>query len=630
MMSIRIKNIIILTFCLISISIKSQFQINGNASQIDCKCYILTPNTTNQVGSIWNNYLINLNQDFDYSFRVFMGCNNSSAWTGADGIAFGLQAISTNIGVAGGAMGFGGISPSIGVYIDTYQNSQHNDMANDHISINKDGDADHNSLNNLAGPFDLGEVENCTYDTLRVVWQASATTYDIYYNNSLVISYVGNIVDSIFGGDSLVYWGFTGSTGLVYNEQKVCVIDSADINIDTANVMIIDEHCDRNDGSITGLSYSGGLSPSSIYWNNTLITNIDTINLDSGLYVFSVTDALGCVDSVSYFINNTSAPNIDTSSLVIIDESCNQEDASISGLSISGGISPYYYLWNSDTSLLDTFNLSSGYYQLIVYDQFSCSDTSDFYVDSILGPEIDTTLLSIYDEDCNQANGYINGLNINNGTSPLIYYWNNSTANLDTNYLNQGNYDFMVIDSNGCKDSISFTIIDHNYHTTDFDYSPLNVISGDTVIFEDFSIDTTISWLWLYGDNSSDTINNPSHIYTNPGLYTTCLISSNNFSCYDTLCIEINVTPSEITIPNIFSPNGDFINDYFSITGLNNFYGISIFNRWGEIIFNQNPYKNNWDGRTVSGVLLPEGTYYYILTNYLDNTKNSGSFSLIR
>ena len=65
-------------------------------------------------------------------------------------------------------MGLGGVVPSLGVYIDTYQNTAHGDPFNDHISINLNGDVIHNTANNLAGPYDLGEVENCNYEPLRI------------------------------------------------------------------------------------------------------------------------------------------------------------------------------------------------------------------------------------------------------------------------------------------------------------------------------------------------------------------------------------------------------------------------------------------------------------------------------
>ena len=76
--------------------------------------------------------------------------------------------------------------------------------------------------------------------------------------------------------------------------------------------------------------------------------------------------------------------------------------------------------------------------------------------------------------------------------------------------------------------------------------------------------------------------------------------------------------------------HNDRINDTFFIQGVNNQYGLVVLNRWGQTVFNQNPYLNNWDGRTTSGLELPNGTYYYVLTNYLENEKSTGIFQLTR
>ena len=72
----------------------------------------------NKAGSVWNINLIDLNQPFDKSFMVNLGCNNST-WGGADGMVFALQPLNTSIGSLGGKMGMGGVSPSLGVYIAT-------------------------------------------------------------------------------------------------------------------------------------------------------------------------------------------------------------------------------------------------------------------------------------------------------------------------------------------------------------------------------------------------------------------------------------------------------------------------------------------------------------------------------
>ena len=72
----------------------------------------------------------------------------------------------------------------------------------------------------------------------------------------------------------------------------------------------------------------------------------------------------------------------------------------------------------------------------------------------------------------------------------------------------------------------------------------------------------------------------------------------------------IEVIACEITIPNVFTPNGDGKNDYLVIENLEYYPDnkIVIFNRWGNKIFEKEGYKNDWDGDGHS-----DGTYFYIL-----------------
>ena len=178
---IKFSNIILLwlTLVVFNAPVSAQFQLNGDASAINCKCYQLTPDMGNKAGSVWNINQIDLNQPFDYSFTVNLGCNNTSQWAGADGMVFALQPLNTSIGSSGGQMGLGGVSPSLGVYLDTYQNTAHGDIFNDHISINLDGDVIHSSSNNIAGPYDLGEIENCIAEPLRITWDPVATLLNV-------------------------------------------------------------------------------------------------------------------------------------------------------------------------------------------------------------------------------------------------------------------------------------------------------------------------------------------------------------------------------------------------------------------------------------------------------------------
>ncbi|MCB9193393.1 MAG: gliding motility-associated C-terminal domain-containing protein [Flavobacteriales bacterium] len=63
----------------------------------------------------------------------------------------------------------------------------------------------------------------------------------------------------------------------------------------------------------------------------------------------------------------------------------------------------------------------------------------------------------------------------------------------------------------------------------------------------------------------------------------------------------------EVVVPNVFSPNNDGSNDVFEIAGIEGTSNrVRIYNRWGQVIYEQQNYKNNWDARDVN-----DGTYYY-------------------
>jgi len=93
-----VEGLSLLLLLVLTFNVKAQYQVNGNASQTSCNCYLLTPDQNNMSGSVWNLNQINLNNPFDYIFDVFFGYNDP----GADGIGFVLQPISTSVGGSGG------------------------------------------------------------------------------------------------------------------------------------------------------------------------------------------------------------------------------------------------------------------------------------------------------------------------------------------------------------------------------------------------------------------------------------------------------------------------------------------------------------------------------------------------
>ena len=213
-------------FCLLVLLISfqtqyAQYTLNGNATKDACNEYTLTQAVNWLGGSVWNNNKIDLTQSFDFKFDVFLGAGDSP---GADGIAFVLQPVSTSVGSSGGGMGYEGIVPAVGVTIDTWQNANNNDPAFDHIAIQLNGNIDHNSVNNIAGPVTAlngnDNIEDAAWHSLQVVWDAVAKTLTAYVDGSLRLSAVKDFVTDVFAGDPLVFWGFTAATGGENNLQK--------------------------------------------------------------------------------------------------------------------------------------------------------------------------------------------------------------------------------------------------------------------------------------------------------------------------------------------------------------------------------------------------------------------------
>ncbi|HRF40699.1 MAG TPA: gliding motility-associated C-terminal domain-containing protein, partial [Saprospiraceae bacterium] len=200
-----------------------QFILNGQARIINDSCYQLTPETNFVAGSIWNSDKISLLQSFDVVARVYLGCKDGN---GADGMVFGFQPVSTSIGTAGGGIGFANIVPSIGIEIDTHYNSDFGDPTYDHIAITRNGNVNHNSGNTLAGPVQAratsSDIEDCKYYDLRVSWNAPLKRLQVYFDCVLRLTYTGDIVNQVFGGDPWVFWGFTAATGGLNNVHQVC------------------------------------------------------------------------------------------------------------------------------------------------------------------------------------------------------------------------------------------------------------------------------------------------------------------------------------------------------------------------------------------------------------------------
>jgi len=237
----------------------------------------------------------------------------------------------------------------------------------------------------------------------------------------------------------------------------------------------------------------------------------NTYTVSNNTAQWTLTNVAGCdsIVTLDLTINPLlSGLAIDSSFIVVSPETCASANGSITGITSSGGLSPYTYDWNgSNTSSEDTSGLSAGSYTLTVADDNGCSSSmGPIVVGSIDGPTIDATSIIITDEDCFAGNGSITGITITGGTNPYSYAWNGVVGNLDAIDLTNNDYSLVVTDDNGCTDAYGpISISNSGIPNADFDLSGNPVALGETLVATNNSSNGAVSFLWDLGDGSTST-----------------------------------------------------------------------------------------------------------------------------
>ena len=151
--------------------------------------------------------------------------------------------------------------------------------------------------------------------------------------------------------------------------------------------------------------------------------------------------------------------------------------------------------------------------------------------------------------------------------------------------------------------------------------------------FLDSSLNAT-GWSWDFGDGNSSSVQNPSHTFPYGSNYNITLIAFNP-PCSDTAqnTLSVNDLSGYVNIQtsNVFTPNGDGVNDCFRLTTNGRFEGcadLTVYNRWGMPVYHSEYSGSCWDGHTSAGLLVPEGTYFYIFD--LNGIKLKGFITVLR
>ena len=303
-------------------------------------------------------------------------------------------------------------------------------------------------------------------------------------------------------------------------------------------------------------------------------------NIPSGSYLVIATSAGGCSDTMnsrtSFLVKSPMS-----GSVLSHFATCSNPNSGSLKASITGGTTPYIYLWNNGSTDSLLTNLATGTYTVQVTDALGCT----LSLSGMVKPSVPPVVSSIQ-----TSTGY---------EVPVSFSLSNFIMGKDT------------------------TI---NYKTVDLD--PSNAGIQNSRVLPNmgmFLVDSTGKVVFT---PASSFVGVVSISYT---------VQDNNGCLSDTGQIQITVKSQTnvnnlFTFPQLFTPNGDGFNDTFIIDGLQTFPNntLEIYNRWGGQVFYAQGYLTNVSAWTGNG--LGEGTYYYILhvTVNGENKTYSGFIALIR
>lgn len=193
----------------------------------------------------------------------------------------------------------------------------------------------------------------------------------------------------------------------------------------------------------------------------------------------------------------------------------------------------------------------------------------------------------------------------------------------------------VIANQAGCVDTVTQTITVVPNASASFNTTVISQGLPQLIGFTNTSINAN-SFYWTLGNGNTSVMQTPANQYYNvAGTYTVVLIAYGSNGCNDTArtVLAVNDTVG-LTVPNIFTPNGDEINDVWqpSAHGATSFECV-IFNRWGVQVYEFLSAQDKWDGHTTAGIACNEGTYYYILKATDSNNKSynlKGYIQLIR
>ena len=290
----------------------------------------------------------------------------------------------------------------------------------------------------------------------------------------------------------------------------------------------------------------------------------------------------------------------------------------VSGTGLTGSAAYYTGMGGTGTQynpgdIINTVGTTTVY----AFDDNGCTDEESFTVTIVPLPTVDLgTDVSI----CPSEEVLLDAT-----SAGASYNWSDNSTNSTLTVSAAGSY-WVEVTENGCSNSDTVQVM--------VLVPPMFTLGADTVVCDPpFQISPSSSYVsYLWQDGSVNT----SYTVSVPGIYSVTVTDASGCIGNATIVVGNGCQP-EISVPNVFTPNGDNTNDIFFATGSNiEDYEMIIVNRWGSVIRTFNSIADEWDGTTENGDEANQGVYFWKITySYMDGTQLaedelSGNVTLLR
>lgn len=244
----------------------------------------------------------------------------------------------------------------------------------------------------------------------------------------------------------------------ITDAQNCSLADSVQINEPPcsnliAGVAATNVSCNGGNNGTANAVVIMGVSPISYLWS-TGATTSSISGLAAGNYSVLIVDGINCSTFVNFTITEPSPLSLALSPTDIRCENTN--DGTIE-LTVSGGVTPYTYVWTNGLPTEDLVNLSGGSYTVTVTDANGCTATGSA---TIVNPPLLVVTTSVSPVTCNGGSDGSVDASVAGGIAPYAYTWSNGPTTQDISGLVSGEYLLTVTDANNCSTEAISSLID--------------------------------------------------------------------------------------------------------------------------------------------------------------------------